>query len=279
MSGRLVLVPTPIGNLQDITLRALDVLRSADLVAAEDTRHTRKLLSRFAVPAKLVAYHQHNENAQLPYLLDRVRAGDTVALVSDAGTPGIADAGHRLVVACLEEGLTVDVLPGPSAVVTALVQSGLPTARFAFLGWFARVAKERSAMIDRIAATQETVVLYESPKRLAATLDALAAVLPERPAAVARELTKLHQEVIRGTLAELARRVGEAGEVKGEIVVVIGPAQAPGRGEVDADAVDAVVAREAAGESVRDAVRVVAAERGVPRRALYEAVLVKRKAT
>lgn len=275
--GRLVLVPTPIGNLGDVTLRALEVLKAADLIACEDTRRTRKLLSRYDIHAKLVSYHRDNEARQAPYLLERVRSGDTVALASDAGTPGIADPGERLVAAALAGGLAVEALPGPSAVITALVQSGLPAGAFAFLGWVPRTARERSALIDRLETAEDTSILYESPKRLAATLVALAAALPDRRAAVARELTKLHEEVLRGTLAELAARVAAAGEVKGEVVLIVGPAEPPAPGKVDEEALAAVAGREAVGESTRDAVRAVAAELGVSRRELYEAVVMARR--
>lgn len=273
-AGRLILVPTPIGNLDDISLRALATLRDADVIAAEDTRHTRKLLSHFDIHSRLVSYQEHNERRQLPYLLERVRAGETVAVVSDAGTPGIADPGQRLVAACLDAGLDVEALPGPSAVLTALVVSGLPTDSFLFAGWVPRTKKDREKLLERIDVAPQTVILYESPKRVAATLGELAGRLPDRRAVVARELTKLHEEVIRGTLDELARRVAEGGEVRGEIVLMIGPADlrasAP---EPDAEALSAVEARTAAGESTRDAVRAVALERGLVRRALYAAVM------
>lgn len=275
--GKLVLVPTPIGNLSDVTLRGLDVLRAADVIACEDTRHTRKLLSRYDIHAKLVSYHRDNEAKQAPYLLGRIRAGESVALVSDAGTPGIADPGERLVAAALADGLAVEALPGPSAVITALVQSGLPAGAYAFLGWAPRTAKERSALTARLGTATETSVLYESPKRLAATLAALATALPDRPAAVARELTKLHEEVLRGTLGELAVRVAAAGEIRGEVVLLVAPAEPPGPGVVDDKALAAVAGREAVGESTRDAVRAVAADLGLSRRALYEAVMRGRR--
>jgi 16S rRNA (cytidine1402-2'-O)-methyltransferase len=276
-AGKLVLVPTPIGNLGDVTLRALEVLKAADVLACEDTRHTRKLLSRYEIHTKLVSYHRDNEAKQGPYLLERIRSGDTVALVSDAGTPGIADPGERLVAAVLADGLAVEALPGPSAVITALVQSGLPAGAFSFLGWVPRAAKERSALIGRLETAPDTSILYESPKRLAAALATLAAALPDRPAAIARELTKLHEEVLRGTLGELAVRVAAAGEVKGEIVLMVAPAEPAGPGVVDAEALAAVAGREAVGESTRDAVRAVAADLGLSRRTLYEEVMRERR--
>jgi 16S rRNA (cytidine1402-2'-O)-methyltransferase len=277
MPGRLILVPTPIGNLEDVTLRSLDVLRSADAIAAEDTRRTRKLLSRYDIHNRLVAYHAHNERAKTPALLERIRGGETLALVSDAGTPGIADPGHRLVVACLDAALPVEVLPGPSAFITALVASGLPTERFSFLGWAPRSKKEIGRLAEKLAETLDTSVLYESPKRLAATLAALAAVLPDRQAAVARELTKVHEEMLRGTLEELAGRVGQAGEVRGEIVLVVGGAEKRAAAWADESALSEVAAREAAGETTRDAIRSVAADLGVGRRELYEAVMAAQR--
>src|SRR4051794_40669079 len=222
MLGRLVVCPTPIGNLEDITLRALRALREADVIACEDTRHTRRLLARHEIAGRLVSYHEHNERARAKELVRRIEGGEVVALVSDAGTPGISDPGEVVVRACHEAGVAVEVLPGPSAAVTALVASGLPAERWRFAGFLPRRAAELRGELER--GDGETLVAYESPRRLAATLQVLAELDPERPAAVCRELTKLHEEVVRGSAAELAERF--AAGTRGEVVLVVGPAAA-----------------------------------------------------
>ncbi len=211
----LVVVPTPIGNLEDITLRALRCLREADVVACEDTRRTGRLLAHHGIKNDLVAYHEHNEERLTPELAERART-QTVALVSDAGTPLVSDPGYRLVSACIEAGLDVEVLPGPSAPITALVASGLPADTVIFLGFPPRGGKERTELLARIAEERSTFVLFESPRRLTKTLEELPA---EAPVAVCRELTKLHEEVFRGTAKEAARRFSQG--VKGEIVLVV----------------------------------------------------------
>jgi 16S rRNA (cytidine1402-2'-O)-methyltransferase len=220
--GRLLVCATPIGNLEDVTLRVLRVLGEADVIACEDTRRTRVLLDRHGIrAAALVSLHEHNERARAPQLADRVRAGETVALVSDAGMPLVSDPGYALVQACIREGLPVEVLPGPSAVLSALILSGLPPDRWRFVGFLPRKRGQRQRLL---ADTVETLVAFESPKRLPATLELLAQVDPQRPVAVCRELTKLHEEVSRGTAAELARHYGER-PPRGEVVLVVGAAQ------------------------------------------------------
>jgi 16S rRNA (cytidine1402-2'-O)-methyltransferase len=222
--GRLLVCATPIGNLEDVTLRVLRVLGEADCVACEDTRRTRVLLKRHSVSAgELVAFHEHNERRRCEELLGRMRAGATVALVSDAGMPVISDPGFQLVRECLAADIAVEVLPGASAAPVALVASGLPVARWCFVGFLPRKRGQRERLL--LDAT-ETLVAYESPRRLSATLDMLAHVDPQRPVAVCRELTKLHEEVARGSAAELAERYRER-PPKGEIVLVVGPA--PGK--------------------------------------------------
>jgi 16S rRNA (cytidine1402-2'-O)-methyltransferase len=211
----LVVVPTPIGNLEDITLRALRTLREADLVVCEDTRRTGRLLSHYDMKKDLVAYHEHNEELLAPELAERARA-EKVALVSDAGTPLVSDPGYRLLSACIKEGVEVEVLPGPSAPITALVASGLPTDTVVFLGFFPRRSKERRELLARIAEERSTFVLFESPHRLGKTLGELPG---ETPVAVCRELTKMHEEVFRGTAEEAARRFSDG--AKGEIVLVV----------------------------------------------------------
>jgi 16S rRNA (cytidine1402-2'-O)-methyltransferase len=217
--GGLIVCPTPIGNLEDVTLRVLATLGRADLVACEDTRHTRILLDRHGIRARLVSFHEHNERARVRELVGRIRAGALVALVSDAGMPLLSDPGFALVSACLAEGLPVEVLPGPSAILTALVASGLPAERWLFVGFLPR----RRAELERLlGGAPDTLVAFESPRRLAATLRVLAALQPERAVAVCRELTKLHEEVRRGSAAELAADYSES-PPRGELVLVLGP--------------------------------------------------------
>lgn len=218
--GRLVVCPTPIGNLGDVTLRVLDVLAQADVVACEDTRHTRVLLERHGIAVPLVSFHDHNERGRTPDLVGRIRNGAMVALVSDAGMPLISDPGFGLLRECLQEGLAVEVLPGPSSVMTALVASGLPADSWRFVGFLPRKGSELAPLL---AGAAETLVAFESPKRLTATLQLLAANDPTRQVAVCRELTKLHEEVRRGSAAEVAAHYVHT-PARGEVVVVIGPA-------------------------------------------------------
>src|SRR5947199_6704423 len=200
MAGRLVVCPTPIGNLEDVTLRVLSALREADVVACEDTRRTRVLLDRYGVKAHLVSYHEHNERRRAGELVARMREGAVVALVSDAGTPLVSDPGFVLVQACVAAGLAVEVLPGPSAAISALVASALPADRWRFAGFLPR---KRGELVEALSGP-ETLVAFESPRRVAATLEVLASTDPDRPVAVCRELTKLHEEVVRGSAGELA---------------------------------------------------------------------------
>ena len=227
MSGRLVVCPTPIGNLEDITLRVLSALREADVVACEDTRRTRVLLDRYGVKAKLVSYHEHNEQARASELVGRMREGAVVALVSDAGMPLVSDPGYVLVRSCVAAGLPVEVLPGPSAAITALVASGLPADEWHFHGFLPRKKGELARVLTEPGGT---LVAFESPRRLPATLALLAELDGEREVAVCRELTKAHEEVVRGSAAELARAVCLGPAVKGEIVLVLGAAGAARRG-------------------------------------------------
>jgi 16S rRNA (cytidine1402-2'-O)-methyltransferase len=264
-AGRLVVCPTPIGNLEDVTLRVLAALRDADVLACEDTRRTRVLLDRYGVSAKLVSYHEHNERARAAELVSRMQEGAVVALVSDAGMPLVSDPGYVLVTSAVAAGLAVEVLPGPSAAVTALVASGLPAEQWRFVGFLPRKAGE----LREAFSASETLVAFESPRRLAASLAVLASVDPDRPVAVARELTKVHEEVVRGTASELAARFGES-EPRGEIVVVVGAAEEGAAAE--SEAVDALRALVAAGAKPRPAAGVVARLTGVPANALYRAL-------
>ncbi len=260
--GRLIVCPTPIGNLEDITLRVLGALRDADVVACEDTRRTRILLDRHGVSAKMVSYHEHNEPARANDLVGRMQAGQTVALVSDAGMPLVSDPGYVLVRACVAAGLAVEVLPGPSAVLSALVASALPADTWRFVGFLPRKAGELRALLT----SPETLVAFESPGRVAASLAVLAAVDPLRPVAVCRELTKVHEEVVRGLAGDLAARYAEAAP-RGEVVLVFGGADAE---EADtARALAALVALVDAGARARPAAQVVASLTGVGANELY----------
>jgi 16S rRNA (cytidine1402-2'-O)-methyltransferase len=260
---------TPIGNLDDVTIRVTRELAAADLVLCEDTRRTRRLLRRHGLTARLLSYHRHNEAQRTPDLLRRLSAGERIALVSDAGLPGINDPGARLIAAALDEGLTVTVVPGPSAVETSLVASGLLSERYQFLGYLPRRPDELHALWEELERWPWSAVAFESPNRLPASLASLAARLPERRLAVCRELTKRFEEVVRGTAAELSRRFSEV--PRGEITVVFGPA--PAADGVDAAAVEAVGELVAAGLGRRRASELVARLTGAPRNALYRASL------
>ena len=266
MSGRLVVCPTPIGNLEDVTLRVLSALREADLVACEDTRRTRTLLDRYGVSAKLVSYHEHNEEKRSAELVARMREGATVALVSDAGMPLVSDPGYVLVRSCVAAGLPVEVLPGPSAALAALVASALPSDRWRFAGFLPRKRGELRRVLSEPGGT---LVAFESPGRVPATLGVLAEIDPEREVAVCRELTKVHEEVVRGSAAELAERYADA-PPRGEVVLVIAPA--PDHvGEVDQAALDALARLVEAGAKPRPAAAVVAELTGSSANALYRA--------
>jgi 16S rRNA (cytidine1402-2'-O)-methyltransferase len=267
VAGRLTVCPTPIGNLDDLSPRALRALSDADLVACEDTRRAGRLYERLDIPRpRLVSNHEGNEAERAGQLAQQVERGARVVLISDAGTPAISDPGYRLIRACIDRDLEVEVLPGPSAVTTALVASGLPTSRWRFEGFLPRRAGE----LERVLRSAETLIAFESPRRLPASLAALAALAPNRPAAVCRELTKLHEEVARGSLGELARRFRD--EVKGEIVVVIAPAQAGAAGPDLAFAVDALRRLVQSGARPRAAASVVAALTGTRANDLYKAL-------
>jgi 16S rRNA (cytidine1402-2'-O)-methyltransferase len=256
---------TPIGNLEDVTLRVLRELREADVVLCEDTRRTRVLLDRHDIRARLLSYHEHNEAKRTAELLPRLVAGERMALVSDAGMPGISDPGARLIAAALEAGVAVTVLPGASSVETALVASGLVAERYQFVGYLPRGEKALASLWAELARWPWPVVAFESPQRLPRTLRSLAAALPDRPAAVCRELTKAFEEVARGTAAELAKRFVEA--PKGEIVLVIGSAAVA----VDESAaVKAVAELVEAGVGRRQAAALVARLSGASRNALFD---------
>ncbi len=265
----LAVCATPIGNLEDVTLRVLRELAEADLVLCEDTRRTRILLDRHGIEARMLSYHEHNEAERTGQVLPRLEAGERIALTSDAGLPGVNDPGARLIAAALEAGVPVTVLPGASAVDTALVASGLVGERFQFVGYLPRGERARAALWGELARWPYPVVAFESPRRLPASLGSLAAVMPERPVAVCRELTKRFEEVIRGTAAEVAGRVTEP--PKGEITLVLGELEPVLADEGDALAAVAELVRAGAGR--RQAADVVSRLTGLARNKLYRASL------
>ncbi|MBX3188165.1 MAG: 16S rRNA (cytidine(1402)-2'-O)-methyltransferase [Labilithrix sp.] len=272
----LYVVATPIGNLRDVTLRAIDVLKTCDRVAAEDTRRTRQLLSHLGISGTPVdSLHAHSSARDVAKLVERMQAGESVALVTDAGTPAVSDPGDALVKAAIEADIAVIPIPGPSAVLAALVASGLGSGGgFRFVGFLPRDGAARRDAFAAVCATEEPVVLFESPERTRATLAELAAAMPERAACVARELTKIHEEIVRGTLAELAGRE----EWRGEIVVVLGAFSRSAHAEaVDDAAIDAKIDHElAAGGHAKKIADVVAAWSGRSRREIYERVVRRR---
>jgi 16S rRNA (cytidine1402-2'-O)-methyltransferase len=277
--GVLYLCATPIGNLEDITMRALRVLREVDLIAAEDTRHTRKLLSRYDIHTELTSYHRHNMRAKGPVLLDLLRSGKNIALVSDAGMPGVSDQGSELVEIALREGCGVTAIPGPSAGITALVLSGLPTENFFFIGFLPASSKARREKLKQLVLQQGTLIFYEGPHRLRAALADLYEIFGDRTAAAARELTKLHEEIIRGTLSELVDHFREK-EPRGEFTLVVhgAGAESPAKNEPEWSHLSPaahVALVEAEGSTRKDALREVARLRGISRREVYRAVVEK----
>ncbi|MDR5709777.1 MAG: 16S rRNA (cytidine(1402)-2'-O)-methyltransferase [Armatimonadota bacterium] len=269
-TGTLYVVATPIGNLEDITLRALRVLREVDLIAAEDTRHTAKLLQHYGIQKSLLSYHEHNERRRTQELLTHLRAGRSVALVSDAGTPGISDPGYKLIRACVEEEIPVVPVPGPSAVLAALATSGLATDRFLFAGFVPRRSSERRRFFEELREERGTLILFESPERILESLRDLQAVMGDRRVAVCRELTKLHEEVFRGRVRDALAHL-EAHPPRGEITLVVegAPLHAPEAGKADEE----LRRRLERGESVRDAAEAVAQAYGISRREAYRRAL------
>ena len=266
-AGTLFLVSTPIGNLGDMTHRAVEVLSSAALVIAEDTRHSRRLLDHYRIATPLASYHEHNEAKETPRLIARLRSGDSIALISDAGTPLISDPGSRLVQAALEAQVPVVPVPGASSVMAALVGSGMSLERFAFFGFLPRKGKERGEMLSEIVDSRVTVVLFEAPNRVAATLEALIeAGAGERPVVVARELTKKFEEFKRGTIAELAALYAKA-DPKGEVVLVIGGTER--RTISESELADAARQLRASGKAPRDVMDYLVSSLGASRNAAY----------
>ena len=271
LAAGLYLVATPIGNLGDITLRALQTLAAADLIACEDTRVSRKLLDHYGIETALTPYHEHNAAVARPKLLGRITDGAAIALISDAGTPLISDPGFKLVRESRDAGLYVTALPGASAVLTALVGSGLPTDRFLFEGFLPAKATQRRARIGELARVPASIVLFEGGSRIADSLTDLAEAFGEREAAICRELTKLHEEVRRERLTALAAHYAGEAETRGEFVIVIAPPE--GETQPAADDVDALIRAALARVSVKDAVGEIVAATGLPRRDVYQRAL------
>jgi len=268
--GLLALVATPIGNLGDISERALETLRAADVIACEDTRVTGNLLSKFGIRRPILPYHDHNAERMRPRLLERLSRGETVALVSDAGTPLISDPGYKLVREASEAGLAITAIPGASAPITALILSGLPSDRFLFAGFLPPKSGARRTTLAELRNVPATLLLFETGPRLADSLADCHQILGDRPAAVARELTKLHEEVRRGKLADLAQHYQDAGAPKGEIVLVIGPPGTASEAPMD---VDAALSAALERMGVKEAATAVAAASGLPRREIYARAL------
>lgn len=272
MAGKLSVVATPIGNLDDLSPRAARVLGDADVIACEDTRVTRKLLGRVPSRARLVAYHAHNERARTPEIVRTVAGGGRVALVTDAGTPGVSDPGTRLVAACLDAGLAVEVIPGPSAALAALSASGLPSARFVFEGFLPKTGAARRRRLEALRDEGRTVVLFEAPHRLEDSLSDMVEVLGDRDAAMARELTKVHEEILRAPLSEVLERV-RAVRPRGEVTLVVAgaPAVAPAVDETElAERVRALMAEDV---PKKEAIARVAIEARVPKKVVYSAAV------
>lgn len=271
MAGALYLVGTPIGNLEDITYRAVRVLRECDAIACEDTRQTRKLLHHYGIARPVVSYHEHNENERARELAARMLAGEKIALVSDAGMPLVCDPGYRLVQAALGAGIAVYPVPGPSAVVAALAGAGLPTDAFHFGGFLPARPAQRVKALQALAQEQATLVFYEAPHRILETLADVETVLGNRPAVVARELTKLHEEFVRGSVSEVREELDSRDAVKGEITLLIGKAVRPA--EPGGSLEEAVERHETAGLSRMQAIKAVARERGLGKREVYDKLL------
>ncbi|HTS66879.1 MAG TPA: 16S rRNA (cytidine(1402)-2'-O)-methyltransferase [Candidatus Acidoferrales bacterium] len=275
MSGVLYLVATPIGNLEDITYRAVRVLREADLIACEDTRQTRKLLEHFDIHKPTVSCHEHNEAERTVELVERLEAGDTIALVSDAGMPLVSDPGYRLVRGALSRGIAVQPVPGPSASLTALAASGLPTDAFHFGGFLPVKPGQRAKLLESLAEEQATLIFYEAPHRVLEALEAIEAALGPRPVVVARELTKIHEEFLRGTAAEIRAQLAARDAIKGEFTILIGKADGPPPD--DTPLVEAVEALVGNGVGRMDAIKQVARRRGLSKREVYDQVLKEKE--
>jgi 16S rRNA (cytidine1402-2'-O)-methyltransferase len=271
MSGVLYVVATPIGNLEDITFRAVRVLRESALIACEDTRQTRKLLDHYGIETPTISYHEHNEAERTADLTARLRSGTAVALVSDAGMPLVSDPGYRLVRAAVGEGIPVQPVPGPSAALAALAAAGLPTDSFHFAGFLPAKSGQRAKALEALAEESATLIFYEAPHRILEMLQAVEQTLGRRPVVVARELTKIHEEFVRGTAAEVRAQLAARDSIKGEITVLVGRAEKPPADDTPLEA--AVEALERAGLARMDAIKQVARRRGLSKREVYDQLL------
>jgi 16S rRNA (cytidine1402-2'-O)-methyltransferase len=271
MPGLLYVVATPIGNLEDITYRAVRILREADLIACEDTRQTRKLLDRYDIRKPTISYHEHNEAERAVELASRMAAGDVIALVSDAGMPLVSDPGYRLVRAAIEMSVPVQALPGPSAALTALAASGLPTDSFRFGGFLPSKQGQRAKLLESLAGEQATLIFYEAPHRILDALDAIELALGPRPVVVARELTKIHEEYVRGTAAEVRAELAVRDAVRGEMTLLIGKSTAPAADDTPLE--EAVEKLINDGTPRMDAIKQVARQRGLSKREVYDRLL------
>ncbi len=270
----LYLVATPIGNLEDITLRALRVLKEVDLIACEDTRHTRRLLDHYGIDRPTISYHEHNERERAAALLKRLARGEKIALVTDAGTPGISDPAYRVVTAAIEKGIEVIPIPGPTALIAALIASGLPTDAFLFVGFLPSKRQARRKKLEELCAVGETLVIYEAPHRIRETLAVAREVLGERRAVLARELTKLHEQFIRGSLSEISEQL-QPQEPRGEMVLVIAGSSDDNLAAEEPESLSEEVERLMleAGLSRNEALKQVARLRGVSKRVVYQLML------
>jgi len=271
MSGLLYLVATPIGNLEDITLRALRILREADVIACEDTRHTRRLLDHYGIQKPTVSYHEHNEAERASELIEKLRDGAMIALVSDAGMPLVSDPGYRLVRAAIESGIPVQPVPGPSALLTALAASGFPAGSFYFGGFLPPKSGQRKKTLEGIAEHPGTLIFYEAPHRILETLETVDQLMGARPVVVARELTKIHEEFLRGTAAEIRAVLAARDAVKGEFTILIGKPVEPAPDETPLP--EAVESMVSLGTPRMDAIKEVARRRGLSKREVYDALL------
>jgi 16S rRNA (cytidine1402-2'-O)-methyltransferase len=278
MAGTLFVVATPIGNLEDITFRAVRTLNEVDLIACEDTRHTQKLLNHYSIKTRTISYHEHNERERAAELIEKLKTGSNIAVVSDAGTPGISDPGFRLVQAAAAENIRVVSIPGPTAAISALVSSGIPGDEFLFVGFLPAKSSQRRTRLAELSQIPATLVFYEAPHRLSQTLNDMRAVLGEREAAVARELTKLHEELLRGKLSELAERFNSDSTPRGEFVVIVDRNVIGGESVGSQESVAAVVQRlEDQGLDSRAALKQAAKTLGLTRAEAYRRLIAERK--